>query len=69
MQTKVCYIPAIKLPHLVDVPNGRIVSIMGNGVCYSSRSVQELEVKVYYRRLFVKLLELRAMKLRRKRDE
>ena len=62
MKTKVCYIPAIKHPHLSDPPKGRIVSIMGNGISYTARDTLSLEVQVYYRRLFVVLLALRIIR-------
>ena len=62
MKTKVCYVPAIKSPHLTEAPNGRIVSIMGNGVSYSAKDTLSLEVKIYYRRLFVELLTLRVIR-------
>lgn len=62
MKNKVTYIPAIKHPDLTNAPDGKIVSIMDNGICYSAQNVMALEVKVYYRRLWVQLLAKRMQK-------
>ena len=61
MKNKVCYIPAIKRPYLLDVVSGgRIVSIAADGHITSAKTVEALEVKVYYKRLYKQLLKRRT---------
>ena len=60
MKNKVCYIPAIKRPYLLDVvSDGRIVSIAADGNITAAKTVEALEVKVYYKRLYKQLLKIR----------
>ena len=69
MKNKVTYMPAIKHPHLVNSPNGQIIAIMGNGICYSAHEVLALEVKVYYRKLWTQLLARRPQRAKEKDND
>lgn len=61
MKNKVCYIPAIKRPYLLDVVSGgRIVSIAADGHVTTARTIEALEIKVYYKRLYKQLLSKRS---------
>lgn len=64
MKPKVCYISTIRGAHLVDAPDGAIVSILANGVVRTAQAISDLEVKVYYARLYHLLLQRRARHVR-----
>lgn len=60
MKTKVCYIPAIRHAHREEAPRGRIVSIGADGTLRTGLTTLDLEVKVYYGRLYWFLLKRRT---------